>query len=359
MIIPLTAADERCGAKALGLRRLMAAGHRVPAAVVVLIADSTRWEDRLRDSLAALGPGPFAVRSSALGEDGDEASFAGQLDSLLDVGPDEVCAAVREVARSGLDGGLQAYSVRMQQRLGVGVPVIVQQMVSADVAGVAFTRHPVTGADEVMVEAVRGLGERLVQGEVTPERWVITDAPVRTPGSAGSSVLSRCDVDQIAAVARDAERVFGAPQDVEWAISGGRLWTLQARPLTRPTEPRRQWDAVTGLLLVTGTPASPGIATGRTRVIANPDEFQCFELGDVLVCRATSPAWTPVLARSSAVITEIGGILSHAAIVAREFGIPAITDVTNASALLGNVGCPVVVDGTAGVVRTTEQRERR
>jgi pyruvate, water dikinase len=114
-----------------------------------------------------------------------------------------------------------------------------------------------------------------------------------------------------------------------------------------------------GVVLLRGTPASPGTALGPVRVITGLDEVDQFRAGDVLVCRTTSPAWTPLLARATAVVTEIGGVLAHAAIVAREFGIPAVLAAPGAMTMLAG-GQQVVVDGSAGTVtaRTNDERNR-
>jgi pyruvate,water dikinase len=106
-------------------------------------------------------------------------------------------------------------------------------------------------------------------------------------------------------------------------------------------------------VLATGTPASSGTADGTARIIEGLDDFARFDAGEVLVCRTTSPAWTPLLARAAAVVSETGGMLAHAAIVAREFGIPAVLGVTDAMSVLID-GQPVTVDGTAGTITTTE-----
>lgn len=111
-----------------------------------------------------------------------------------------------------------------------------------------------------------------------------------------------------------------------------------------------------GQPLVTGTPASRGVATGPVRIVAGLDEFEKFKAGDVLVCRTTSPAWTPLFARASAVITETGGILAHAAIVAREFGIPAVVAAANSMTILFD-DQPIVVNGTTGMI-TDQPRNR-
>lgn len=365
-MVPLREADGTCGAKAVGLRRLLDAGLAVPDGLVIPHAGRDGWEHDLDGALRRLGPGPYAVRSSALAEDGVRTSYAGQLATFLpsaptdapaDASPDaptDIAAAVRRTARSGGTPSARAYAAAVGDPVPDVVPVIVQVMVEPDAAGVAFTRHPVTGADEVVVEAVRGRGDRLVGGTVTPERWTVRgDATVRQEAStepvitADPAITAQQSVE-VATAARRVEHLFGRPQDVEWAISSGTLWLLQARPITtappagtRPSQP--------GEVLATGTPASPGVAAGPVRVVTGLDDFGTFDAGDVLVCRTTSPAWTPLLVRAAAVVTETGGILAHAAIVARELRIPAVVAVDRATTTLP-AGRPVVVDGTAGSV---------
>lgn len=151
------------------------------------------------------------------------------------------------------------------------------------------------------------------------------------------------------------EHLLGGPRDVEWAIADGRVWVLQARPITavRTTEKAPDDDlASPDRASLSGTPSSPGVARGRLRIVDSPNDFFRFAAGEVLVCRATSPAWPPVLARAGAVVTAHGGVLSHAAIVARELCIPAVTDVTSAMSLPN--GTLVTVDGTAGIVTVME-----
>jgi pyruvate, water dikinase len=332
VLIPLREADGRCGTKAANLGRLLRAGFDVPAGFV--IGDPTGdhgWERKLESALLDLGSGPFAVRSSASGEDGGQALFAGQLDTVLGATTTaQVVQAVRRIA-------------------GDVVPVIVQVMVEPEAAGVLFTRHPVSGADLVVIEATGGLGDQVADGTVTPQAWTVDGGGVTGPVWAEAPVLTRAQVLALGEVGRRIEATFGVPQDIEWAVAGGKVWVLQARPIsTRPEESRPVSSGPVAVLL-RGTPASPGTALGPVRVITGLDDFGRFRAGEVLVCRTTSPAWTPLLARASAVVTEIGGMLAHAAIVAREFGIPGVVAVPGATAMLAD-GQQVVVDGSAGTV---------
>ncbi|NAZ78298.1 pyruvate kinase, partial [Kineococcus sp. T13] len=201
------------------------------------------------------------------------------------------------------------------------------------------------------------LGTGVVGGTVTPCSWTVDGrTATRRPGGRGP-LLTRAQALDLADVGRRVEAVLGGPQDVEWAIAGGTTWVLQSRPVTTTPSTtgasahRARRGGAPGRVLATGTPASPGAAEGPARIVAGLDDFARFAAGDVLVCRTTSPAWTPLLARAAAVVTEIGGLLAHAAIVAREFGVPAVLAVPGATSVLGE-GQRVAVDGSAGTVST-------
>ena len=361
MLIPLSAADGRCGAKAANLGRLLRAGFDVPAGFVIgdPIGDDG-WGQEIESALLELGSGSFAVRSSAFGEDGGQASFAGQLDTTLGATTTaQVVQAVRRTALSGAGPQAIAYAARTGQAAGNVVPVIVQVMVEPQAAGVLFTRHPVSGADQVVIEAAGGLGDKVVDGTVTPQAWTVDGGGITGPGPGEAPVLTRAQVLALGKIGRRIEAMFGVPQDVEWAVADGKVWMLQTRPITTRPDQAKPVSSEAGEVLLKGTPASPGIALGPVRVITGLDDFDQFCAGDVLVCRTTSPAWTPLLARATAVVTEIGGMLAHAAIVARELGIPAVLAVGGAMTVLTD-GQRLVVDGSAGTVsaRTNDARNR-
>ena len=361
MLIPLTDADGRFGAKAANLGRLLRAGFDVPAGFVIgdPVGDDG-WAQEIEPALLALGSESFAVRSSASGEDGGRASFAGQLHTTLGATTTaQVVQAVRRTALCGASPEVIAYAARTGQAAGKVVSVIVQVMVEPEAAGVLFTRHPVSGADQVVVEAAGGLGDKVVDGTVTPQAWTVDGGEITGPGLAEAPVLAKAQVLALGRIGRRIEAMFGVPQDIEWAVADGKVWVLQARPITTHPDAARPVWSEPGEVLLSGTPASPGIAFGPVRIITGLDGFDQFCPGDVLVCRTTSPAWTPLLARATAVVTEIGGMLAHAAIVAREFGIPAVLAAPGAMTMLAD-GQQVVVDGSAGTVTagTNDERNR-
>jgi pyruvate,water dikinase len=192
----------------------------------------------IRTAYLALGGGSVAVRSSATAEDLPEASFAGQQDTLLDVvGGSEVVTSVRRCWSSLWTARALAYRARNgMTQANVMAAVVVQRMVPADVAGVLFTADPLTGRrDHVVVEAVRGRGDRLVGGQVTPQRWILDgrSRAVRSgPDRSDGPVLDTGQLAEIVELGMRAAAVLGAPQDLEWATASGRCWVLQARPIT-------------------------------------------------------------------------------------------------------------------------------
>jgi pyruvate,water dikinase len=247
---------DRIGSKAANLARLAAAGFPVPAGLVIPTDAFAQWPElqvTLPVAANTLGEGPFAVRSSAAAEDLAGASYAGLYETFLDVDRDHLAEAVRRCWESASSQRVAAYQQHRQQAPDgpadprrPGMAVLVQRMVHPDAAGVAFTANPVTGArDEIVVTAVAGLGERLVAGEATGDQWVIRQGQA----SCTRAVEQAITADQAGAVASLARRVqehFGAPQDVEWAITDNTLWLLQARPMTALPDP------------VDWTPPTPG-----------------------------------------------------------------------------------------------------
>jgi pyruvate,water dikinase len=210
--------------------------------------------DALREEVAAalirICPGgePVAVRSSAVEEDSASASFAGQLESFLQVPHDDILSRVVDVWRSGFSQRVREYRRNKNLAGQPAVPaVLVQKMVKSEVSGVAFSSNPVTGGrDECVVSSVRGLGDRLVAGEVAGDVFHVSRADVVTTQAIGdeSPCLSKDQVLAVAQLAKKAEGFFGSPQDIEWAIADGELFLLQSRPITTLPEDRPKDGAV-------------------------------------------------------------------------------------------------------------------
>ncbi|MFB4278173.1 PEP/pyruvate-binding domain-containing protein [Nonomuraea sp. MTCD27] len=410
MIVPLAqAAADTCGGKAGALGALLRAGLPVPDGFVVPFAahlaavrdldlgrfagepddpEATRQAiealpvhaallGALERALRELGDPPVAVRSSAADEDTGLASAAGQHESFLAVhGAGEVAEAVRACWASLFSPravGYRGASGRDGRPFGdLAMAVIVQRHLDAEASGVMFTPADPNGATEI--EASWGLGPSIVGGTVTPDAYRVAEdgsvtrtiADKRTRLDRRGRRLVTRDVStlarrrptiddatatQLAKLGEEIAAVFGGPQDIEWAIADGRTWVLQARPVTAALPPSASPVGVPGTsaAALTGTPGSRGTVTGTARIVRGPGDFARVRPGDILVCPFTDPAWTPLLRIAAGVVTETGGVLSHAAIVAREHAIPAVLGVPNATDRLHD-GTVITVDGTTGTV---------
>lgn len=321
-----------------------------------------------------------AVRSSATAEDLPDASFAGQQESYLNIrGDDAVLNACRRCYASLFTDRAIAYrAAKGFDHLKVALSVGVQQMVRSDRAGagVMFSIDTETGFDRVvLINAAWGLGEMVVQGAVDPdeyqvfkplldtagvtpilekklgakaEKLIYADAgetPTRrTPTSRREQsgyVLEEREILQLARWARTIEAHYGVPMDMEWAKDGdsGELFVVQARPET--VQSRRSAGALhtytitaKGKLLVSGLAIGDAAVSGRVCLLASPQDIDRFVDGSILVTTSTDPDWVPIMKRAAAIVTDHGGRTSHAAIVSRELGLPAIVGAGDASQLL-------------------------
>ena len=324
-----------------------------------------------------------AVRSSATAEDTAQFSFAGMFESVLNVlGKPALIEAVKTCWASTFSARVLFY--RMKQGLPAEMPVavVVQRMVSSDKSGVMFTTDPATrDASRLVIEAVWGLGETIVQGAVTPDRHVIdkpslaviiteiaekefllewdqaaqqtTRVDLARDSRARAPVLTAAELLALAQLARRAEEHYGVPQDIEFAIEGPAIYLTQSRPITTLAAPAAATTASTAgstaKPLVHGLGASPGRVSGVVRVLESPADGASMQSGEVLVTRMTSPDWVPIMRRAAAIVTDAGGMTSHAAIVARELGLPCIVGAHDATRAL-STGLLVSVDGSAGTV---------
>jgi len=342
-----------------------------------------------------------AVRSSATAEDLPIASFAGQQETYLNVrGEDELVAACRRCYASLFtDRAIVYREERGFDHLEIALSVGVQEMVRSDRAGagVMFTLDTETGfPDLVLINAAWGLGELVVKGSVTPDQYMVfkpllddpalspivgrtcgakqrklvyasdttADAPTgvsgttaaveTTPEERRSFVLSDPEILQLARWGRDIEGHYGRPMDVEWAKDGesGRLFVVQARPETvhsaRDAAALYAWKLLErGDVLARGLAVGDAIAVGDVCRLESAADIDQFRDGAVLVTRETDPDWGPVMRRAAAIVTDHGGRTSHAAIVSRELGIPAIVGTGDASAVLRD-GDPVTVSCAEG-----------
>ena len=349
-------------------------GRRVREAIVTQPLPQD-VEDDIRDAYDELVAGDtaatFAVRSSATAEDLPDASFAGQQETFLNVrGIEAVLQAVREVFASLYNDRAIAYRVHHGfEHETVALSVGVQRMVRSDVgaSGVMFTMDTESGFDDaVFITSSYGLGEAVVQGAVNPDEFYVWKPGLRAgrpailkrglggkatkmvytsdpavgrttefvdvdPAQRGLLSLADAEVEELARHALVIEEHYGRPMDIEWGKDGidGRLYVLQARPET--VRSRQSATVVSryrmdqrGPLVVEGRAIGQKIGAGPVRVLESAAQMREFQAGEVLVADMTDPDWEPIMKRAGAIVTNRGGRTCHAAIIARELGIPAV-----------------------------------
>ncbi|MBI5127796.1 phosphoenolpyruvate synthase [Candidatus Roizmanbacteria bacterium] len=322
-----------------------------------------------------------AVRSSATAEDLPGASFAGQQETYLNVrGEAHLLTKIRECYASLFTE--RAIYYRHQQKFDhtkVGLAAVVQRMIQSDKSGIAFSIDPVTNdKNKIVIEAIYGLGEYIVQGKVTPDHYevskkslVIIDKEVKKQsvkmiksniynkevrlGNEGSQQkLSDEEIIKVALLVADIEKHYFFPQDIEWAIENGQVYIVQSRPVTTTDKTNKLNKAnksseTTLTPILTGAPASPGIAVGPARIIYSPKEIGKVKIGDVLVATQTNPDYVPAMKKAVAIVTEKGGRTSHAAIVSRELGIPAVVGAERVTKIVKE-GEVITVNGASGEI---------
>ncbi|SEN31355.1 phosphoenolpyruvate synthase [Halorientalis persicus] len=336
-----------------------------------------------------------AVRSSATAEDLPDASFAGQQETFLNVTGQDLLDRVKRCWASLFTQRATYY--RQEQGFShdkVDIAVVVQQMVEAEKSGVMFTSHPSTGERQVIIEAAWGLGEGVVSGSVTPDNYVIdretgavTDVEVadkktmysKDPETGETNerpvpeekrnerVIDDTEIERLVELGEQVEDHYDTPQDVEWAIFEGEVYMLQSRPITTISEDGESAATADGSgaaatqkdeedVLLSGLGASPGIASGAVRIVDKLDQLDKVGEGDIIVTEMTTPDMVPAMKRAAGIVTSEGGMTSHAAIVARELGAPAVVGTGGATDALEDDQL-VTLDGDKGTIREGVETE--
>ena len=378
---------------------------------------SPEFEAQIREAFAKLdadGKGSFAVRSSATAEDLPDASFAGQQETFLNVvGIDDVLDKIRHVFASLYNDRAISYRVHKgYAHADVALSAGIQRMVRSDKgsAGVMFTIDTESGFEDVVfITSSYGLGETVVQGAVNPDEFYVFKPtlaqghypivgrrigsklikmefdPERPEGRAVRTVdvpvsernrysLTDDEVNELARYAVIIEKHYKRPMDIEWGRDGvdGKIYILQARPETVKSQQgandvqQRYRLKATGQVLITGRAIGQKIGAGPVRVVGDISDMDKVQPGDVLVTDMTDPNWEPVMKRAAAIVTNRGGRTCHAAIIARELGIPAVVGCGNATDLLKEgqavtVSCAEGDEGRIydGLIETEVEEVRR
>jgi pyruvate,water dikinase len=342
-------------------------------------------KDEIKKAYQAMGKNAVvAVRSSATAEDLPGASFAGQQETFLNVlGIDDLLEAVQKCWASLFTPRAIYYRSRQGfEDSQVNIAVVVQQLVPSEKAGVMFTSHPVTGEPETIVEGSWGLGEAIVSGSVSPDKYVydrrkgkVVDRVIGTkkvaivpvgkkgtkeidlpPEKQKNPILSDNEVKKLAEFGTIAEDHYGTPQDIEWAIVQDKIYILQSRPITtikQKAMPEKGKAGMTeeneGRILIQGQGASPGIAGGKVTLVSSMKDVGKVQSGDIMVTKMTNPDMVPAMRKVAGIVTDEGGMTCHAAIVSRELGTPAVVGTKKATSVLKE-GQLVTIDGEKGLV---------
>jgi len=344
-----------------------------------------------------------AVRSSATAEDLPTASFAGQQSTYLNVfGADDVVTSVKDCWASLFEPRAIFYRVENKfDHMKVGLAAVVQMMVQSEKAGVVFTVDPLyQDPDIISIETAYGLGEVVVSGQVTPDTYrvdkrefsIIDKSVVKQPWmlikmegknkrveikeeAQGRQKLTDSEIRDLAKVAKRIEEHYEYPQDIEYGFEKDNLYIVQSRPITTLTDkkglekgtggelvnsenktqgqreaPKAAGAGVGGAkILVRGLGSSPGMGMGKVKIIKSSKEIKNMDRGDVLVTEMTTPDFVPAMKKAAAIVTDTGGMTSHAAIVSRELGVPCVVGTGNATSVLKD-GMDISVDGSHGII---------
>ena len=321
-----------------------------------------------------------AVRSSATAEDLPQASFAGQQSTFLNIkGDQQLLDAIKKCWASLFEARAIFYRVQNDfDHFKVGIAVPVQKMVQSEVSGVMFTIDP-TNNDKrkIVIEAVYGLGETIVQGKVTPDHYEVdkqtfkivkkelgdqTKQLVKIGTKTREIPVSKAyrkkqklndnKIIELAKLGKKIENHYLFPQDIEWALENDKLYIVQTRPVTTIKlieKTSKEHIEIELPKILSGLAASPGIAVGSVKILRSAKEIGKIKQGDILVATMTNPDYVPAMKKAVAIVTDRGGRTSHAAIVSREMGIPAVVGAEGATKKLRN-GAVITVSGTSGII---------
>ncbi|TSC93735.1 MAG: pyruvate, water dikinase [Candidatus Berkelbacteria bacterium Athens1014_28] len=345
-------------------------------------------EDQVLASYKELGDVLVAVRSSATAEDLPEASFAGQQATYLNIsGGKEVVEALKKCYASLFEARAIYYrATNKYDQMKVGLAVPIQMMVQSEKSGVMFTVDPVSGdTEKLIIDAGYGLGEAVVSGSITPDRYIIEKSSLKivakeineqewkivksnSGGDRHVSVpqadrkdqkLSDAEIIDLAKIGTKIEQHYNSPQDIEFAIEKGKIYIVQSRPITtlknQKSKIKNQNEGTETIeedkaeVLLRGAAASMGMARGPVKVIHSYEQIDEVKDGDVLVTEMTTPDFVPAMKRAVAIVTDTGGRTCHAAIVSREMGIACVVGTGTATSKL-KTGQVVTVDGVKGLV---------
>jgi pyruvate,water dikinase len=318
-----------------------------------------------------------AVRSSATAEDLADASFAGQQESFVNVrGDEELIENVKKCFASLYTARAVYYRNKKKFDKEARLAAVVQRMVNSDKSGVIFTADPQIKNNNLIIEAVFGLGEGIVSGRITPDQYILSRKDfkiekefisdkriemvrgkaknieiIKLPEQKSKAkVLTNSEILRLAELAMRLEKHYNTPQDIEFAIEGEGIYLVQTRAITTiKSRTEKIGGELSGKVLLNGSAASPGIGAGPVKIVRGLEDLEMIKTGDILVTKMTNPDMVVAMQKCAGIVTDEGGMTSHAAIVSREMGIPAVVGTGDATRRLKN-GQIVTVDGSGGKI---------
>ena len=323
-----------------------------------------------------------AVRSSATAEDLPDASFAGQQETFLNISGEAALIEHVRLAWASLFTPRATFyrAEKGFDQLKVGIAVPVQRMIQAKTSGVMFTINPAKNdKNKIVIEAIYGLGELIVQGVVTPDHYEVDKTNLQIAvkqinsqeiqlSKVGASTKQRTvkpnlrkkqkitdqHIIELAKIGKQLQQHYFYPQDVEWALEKNKLYILQTRPVTTigtvaKKKKTQSKSAITLPILITGQGASPGLISGKARVITSAKQISQIDSGEILITKMTTPDFVPAMRKAVAIVTDEGGLTSHAAIVSRELGVVCVVGTEKATKKIKN-GQLITIDGSTGKI---------
>ncbi|MEK6872466.1 MAG: phosphoenolpyruvate synthase [Nanoarchaeota archaeon] len=328
-----------------------------------------------------------SVRSSATTEDLADASFAGQQESFLNIKGESNLIEYIKKCFSSLYTPRAIYYRNKKGFFKSSIAVVIQKMINSEKSGVVFSKDPIKQTEDIVIEAVFGLGEGIVSGKINPDYCLVSRelkikelkvankkiAIVRTGSGENEivklseeksmkQVLTTSEILEIVDYALKLEEHYKKPQDIEFAVESGEVFIIQSRPITTLGKKYESLESkgneLKGNVILQGLAASPGIGVGIVKIIRNVEDLVKIKKGDILVTKMTNPDMVVSMQKSMAIVTDDGGITSHAAIVSREMGIPAVVGTNEATKILKE-GMKITVDGFNGIVYEGEVSESK
>lgn len=331
-----------------------------------------------------------AVRSSATAEDLPQASFAGLQATFVNVkGEHDVVRAVQMCWASLFTARAIYYREKNNfPHEKVFIAVVVQRMIDSEKAGVMFTINPITNNNkEIVIEAAFGLGDAVVAGEVIADTYILDKEPLaikekkvnkqewcyKRDSYSGQTIkkdiseekgrlqkLNDHEINKLGYYGKVIEKHYGMPMDIEFGVEGAKIYILQARAVTT-TKKEFKEEKVVGEVILQGLGASPGVKSGKVKIVSSLEDLGKILPGDILVTKMTSPDMVPAMERAEAIVTDEGSLTSHASIVSRELGIPCVVGTEKATSVLSD-DQEITVDGMhgkiyKGIIRVEEEKE--